>query len=205
MSETVHIINLGQGNISSVQRAVQTLGVQTCITNSVNELQSAERIILPGVGHYDLAMNFLRNNNLLAVLKQHIQDNKPLLGICLGMQLLANESEEGNTKGLGIFDAEVKQLKTDDSMRWKIPHNGWNTLTIKSPCALLEGISETDELFFLHQYYWKSAPGNEVHATTRYDSEFASVIGKDNVWGVQFHPEKSHAVGLRILSNFLNL
>lgn len=200
----IHIVSLNGGNVSSVINALEQLGVQWKIADSQVELDNARNLILPGVGHFGSAMNYLNEKGFTEILRAKILEQRtPTLGICLGMQLLAQSGSEGNTTGLGIFDSSVLELKATDSVRYKIPHNGWNTLIIEKESLLLDGIEETDEFFFLHKYIWKSKTGSEVFAKTSYESSFPSVIGSGNCWGVQFHPEKSHEAGLQLLKNFV--
>jgi glutamine amidotransferase len=200
----IHIVSLNGGNISSVINALELLGVQWKIADTPDELNHARNLILPGIGHFGSAMSYLNEKGFTEILRAKILEQKiPTLGICLGMQLLAQSGSEGNTAGLGIFDSSVLELKATDTFRYKIPHNGWNTLVIEKQCALLDGITERDEFFFLHKYIWKSKTGFEVFAETSYESSFPSVIGSGNCWGVQFHPEKSHEAGLQLIKNFV--
>ncbi len=200
----IHIVSLNGGNVSSVTNALEQLGVHWKIADSPAELINAENLILPGIGHFGSTMNYLNEKGFTEVLRAKILKQKaPTLGICLGMQLLAQFGSEGNAAGLGIFDSTVLELKATDTVHYKIPHNGWNTLIIKKECPLLNGIKETDEFFFLHKYIWESKTGAEVFAETSYESSFPSVIGSGNCWGVQFHPEKSHEAGLQLLKNFV--
>ena len=204
-SKTVHILDLNTGNVGSVAKAFHSLGANAEIVRSKVDLQNATHLVLPGIGHYGTAMERFVQLDLLDTVLKHINDNKPFLGICLGMQMLSTHSEEGNCKGLGIFDANVRELKVSAPTKFKIPHNGWNTLKKVKDCPLLENISETDEFFFLHKFAWDSPGQTEVFAVTAYESSFPSVIGSGNCWGVQFHPEKSHEAGLQMLKNFMAL
>ncbi len=204
---TVHILSLNGGNINSIINALEKIGAQAQEVRTKSDLESATHLIIPGIGHFDRAMKHLQESNLISTLKLVIREKRiPTLGICLGMHLLAKNSAEGDKDGLNILtDSTVTELKVTNSEHFKIPHNGWNTLTIEKNCSLLEGISEKDEFFFLHKYVWQSADTHEVVATTEYESGFPSVIGNNNCWGVQFHPEKSHEAGLRLLKNFIQL
>jgi len=204
--KTVHILSLNGGNITSVINALEKIGAHGKEVQTKSDLEQATHLIIPGIGHFDRAMNYLIEKDFIETLITAIQEKRiPTLGICLGMHLLGNKSDEGESKGLGIINAETHQLKVKNALHYKIPHNGWNTLNIEKACALLDGINEDDEFFFLHKYAWKSEAGPEVYATTSYEMDFPSVIGIENCWGVQFHPEKSHEPGLQLLRNFIQL
>ncbi len=189
------IINYGAGNIQSIKFALQRLGVEAMLSNDVAEIRSADKVIFPGVGEASSAMQKLRESKLDKLIPTLTQ---PVLGICLGMQLMCNSSEEGNTKGLGIFDTEVVRF----SKNVKVPQIGWNTIQqLKSP--LFENIRENEYMYLVHSYYAKKS--NEMIAESEYDIQYASALQKDNFYGVQFHPEKSSKAGSRILENFLKL
>ena len=203
MISRVHIFELG-GNVSSVVNAFHQLNVDCTVIRHSNDVLQASHLILPGIGHFSNAMTRLEELDLVGATKVHIQNQKPFLGICLGMQLLASFSEESQSNGLSIFNATIKEMLVSNSEQFKIPHSGWNTLKFKQNSPLFNGLSENDEFFFLHKYHW-SGHENNTFATTEYEHEFPSVIGSNNCWGVQFHPEKSHDSGLRLLENFLKL
>ena len=200
----VAIIKYNAGNVQSVLYALQRLGINASVTDDHEEIKAADKVIFPGVGHAASAMDYLKEKGLDQLI---ISLEQPVLGICLGLQLLCKFTEEGNTKCLGIFHADVK--KFDDSVFQnknlvpiKIPHMGWNTISdLSSP--VLEGISENAYVYFVHSYYAEIS--NETIATTDYIQPFSSAMYKDNFYGVQFHTEKSAEVGEKILSNFLNL
>lgn len=189
------IIDYGAGNIKSIQFAFKRLSVDTILSNNPQEILSADKVIFPGVGEASNAMNKLREtklDGLIPTLKQ------PVLGICLGMQLLCNSTEEGNTKGLGIFDTEVKRF----SKGVKVPQMGWNTVkNLRSD--LFKGINDNSYMYLVHSYYAEICP--QVIATTEYDIEYASALENENFYGVQFHPEKSAEAGGQLLKNFLEL
>jgi glutamine amidotransferase len=189
------IIDYGAGNIQSIQFALERLGFEGVLSDNWNEIQKAEKIIFPGVGEASSAMKKLKESGLeklIPTLKQ------PVLGICLGMQLLCNSTEEGNTKGLGIFDVDVVKF----SSKVKVPQMGWNTIyNLKSP--LFEGNKENEFMYLIHSFYAPKC--SEMIATTNYEMEYATALQKDNFYGVQFHPEKSGAFGEQILKNFLEL
>nr|WP_294939104.1 imidazole glycerol phosphate synthase subunit HisH [uncultured Flavobacterium sp.] len=191
----IAIIDYGAGNIQSVLFALERIGYKGVITNNWNEIKTADKVIFPGVGEAGSAMKKLKESGLdvlIPTLKQ------PVLGICLGMQLLCKSSEEGNTKGLNVFDVPI--LKFRNSV--KVPHMGWNTIyDLKSP--LFKDIKEEEYQYLVHSFY---APlCNEAIAATNYGIEYASALQKDNFYGVQFHPEKSGKAGEQILNNFLNI
>jgi glutamine amidotransferase len=189
------IIDYGAGNIQSIQFALERLGFEGVLSDNWNEIQKADKIIFPGVGEASSAMKKLKESGLeklIPTLKQ------PVLGICLGMQLLCNSTEEGNTKGLGIFDVDVVKF----SSKVKVPQMGWNTIyNLKSP--LFEGNKENEFMYLIHSFYAPKC--SEMIATTNYEMEYATALQKDNFYGVQFHPEKSGAFGEQILKNFLEL
>lgn len=189
------IINYGAGNIQSIQFALQRLGYEGVLSNDVEEIISADKVIFPGVGEASSAMKKLRGSGLdkiIPTLKQ------PVLGICLGMQLMCNSSEEGNTQGLGIFDVDI--IKFFNAV--KVPQMGWNTIfNLKS--ELFKEISENEYMYLVHSFYAPKC--KETIALTSYETEYSSALQKDNFYGVQFHPEKSGKIGEQILKNFLNL
>lgn len=207
----IRIVDYGMGNLRSVQKALELLGAQVSFTRDPNEVAGAEKLILPGVGAFGAAMANLERLDLVQPLRDFAASGKPFLGICLGMQLLLEESEEqGIFKGLGIVPGRVVRFfqnqKPDDSTAGlKVPHMGWNTISIKAPnCPLLAGISDGASFYFVHSFY-PAPPKDWVAASTFYGEEFCSVIWKDNVFASQFHPEKSSAVGLRMLRNFADM
>jgi glutamine amidotransferase len=189
------IINYGAGNIQSIMFAIERLGFKAVLSNNPDEIKAADKVIFPGVGEASSAMKMLLKSgldSLIPTLKQ------PVLGICLGMQLMCNKSEEGNTKGLGIFDVDVIKF----TPKVKVPQMGWNQIyNLKSP--LFKGINENEYMYLVHSFY---APNcSEAIATTDYEVEYASALQKNNFYGTQFHPEKSGDVGEQILANFLKL
>ncbi|PVW13802.1 imidazole glycerol phosphate synthase subunit HisH [Marixanthomonas spongiae] len=189
------IIDYGAGNIKSLQFAIERLGFNAALSSNEEEIKTADKVIFPGVGHADSAMKMLKEtglDKLIPTLKQ------PVLGICLGMQLLCTTSEEGNTKGLGIFNVDVKRF----SNTLKVPQMGWNTIS-NLQSDLFKGISENEFMYLVHSYY---APiCDETIAMTDYDGGYSSALQKDNFYGVQFHPEKSSVAGEKTLKNFLTI
>jgi glutamine amidotransferase len=192
---SVIIIDYGAGNIKSIQFAFKRLGVVAFLSNNIDEIMAADKIIFPGVGEASSAMKMLQESGLDKVIPTLKQ---PVLGICLGMQLMCNSSEEGNTKGLGIFNVAVKRF----SNAVKVPQMGWNTVSnLKS--ALFTGIKEKEFMYLVHSFYAENC--KESIATTTYETTYAAALQKDNFYGVQFHPEKSSIAGEQILKNFLEL
>lgn len=191
----IAIIDYGAGNIQSIQFALERLGLEGILTNDIDFIQSADKVIFPGVGEASSAMKKLTESGLDKLIPKLKQ---PVLGICLGMQLMCKSSEEGDTKGLGIFDVDI--IKFSNAV--KVPQMGWNTIyDLKSP--LFNGINENDYMYLVHSFYAPKC--SEMIATTNYEMEYATALQKDNFYGVQFHPEKSGAFGEQILKNFLEL
>lgn len=191
----IAIVNYGAGNIKSLQFAIQRLGYQGILTSDKTQIKTADKVLFPGVGEASFAMQKLKESGLDTLLPQLTQ---PVLGICLGMQLMCQHSEEGNTKGLGIFDGKVKRF----APTVKIPHMGWNTLaTTKGP--LFENISKKEYMYLVHSYYLPIT--TQTIATTHYNGEYSTAVQKDNFYGVQFHPEKSSKAGSQLLENFFAL
>jgi len=191
----IAIINYGAGNIQSILFAIERLGYTAVLTNNPDEIQQADKVIFPGVGEASYAMQKLIESGLDSLIPNLKQ---PVLGICLGMQLMCHHSEEGNTVGLGIFDANVIRF----SNNVKVPQMGWNQIyDLKS--LLFKGINENEYMYLVHSYYVPNC--KEAIATSNYDVEYASALQKDNFYGTQFHPEKSGDVGEQILANFLKL
>lgn len=189
------IINYGAGNIQSIMFAIERLGFKAILSNNPEEIQTADKVIFPGVGEASYAMRKLKESGLDSLIPNLKQ---PVLGICLGMQLMCNSSEEGNTKGLGIFDVDVIKF----TPKVKVPQMGWNQIyDLKSD--LFKDIPENEFMYLVHSFYAPNCA--EAIATTNYDLEYASALQKDNFYGTQFHPEKSGAVGEKILENFLKL
>lgn len=203
----ITIINYNAGNIKSIQNMLKRIGAKSCISSNAEEIEQAEKLILPGVGHFDYGMRNLQESGLIEVLnKKVLTDKVPLLGICLGAQLLGNRSEEGIIPGLGWIDMEV--VKFDENKlaeNLKIPHMSWNEMIIKKQSELLAGLNNESRFYFVHSYHMKCNDENDVLTNTNYGYEFTSAVEKDNIYGVQFHPEKSHKFGMRLLENFVNI
>ncbi len=195
MSTQVVIIEYGSGNIQSVKFALERMGIKATLTNNAELIKAADRVIFPGVGHAAPALKAIKEtglDTLIPTLKQ------PVLGICLGMQLMCNFLEENNEKGLGIFNVNVKKF----SATKKVPHIGWNTIE-KIDHLLFKGIKNRPHLYFVHSYFAET--GNETIAQTNYGGNFSASLQKNNFYGCQFHPEKSGDIGERIFKNFIEL
>jgi len=195
----IAIIDYGMGNLRSVQKAFQKVGARAFITQKPSDLKKAEKIVLPGVGAMKPAMKKLRSLGFVGAIKESIESGKPFLGICLGLQLLFEESNEGGSvKGLGILPGKVVRFS-----RLKVPHMGWNQIEIKqSHSPIFSGIKNKADVYFCHSYFAKPKEKNVAAALTDYGVNFVSSVAKGNIFGVQFHPEKSQDIGLRILRNF---
>jgi imidazole glycerol-phosphate synthase subunit HisH len=199
------IINYQAGNHHSVCRKLTKLGVEFEVSSDYEKILHADRILLPGVGHFGKAMESLKQLDLIKPLNEAVLERLiPVMGICLGMQLMTQGSEEGGVEGLGWFDAKVVRFKVSDAKQYKIPHIGWNRLKHEKPSKLWSQLNELDEFYFVHAYHVECMNRQDVLATSVYDYSFVSAIEKDNLIGVQFHPEKSHEAGLQMLRNFIN-
>ena len=198
----IAIIDYGMGNLHSVQRAFEYVGAEVVVTAHRETIETALAVVLPGVGAFGKAMSNLEQAGLADVIRQVIVQGRPFLGICLGLQLLFEESNEmGQHRGLNVFGGQVKRLEVS----LKVPQIGWNQIHIQRPSPLLEGVADGSYAYFVHSYYVAPTNPEIVLATTDYEIDYASIVGQDNVFGIQFHPEKSQAVGLRILRNFTAL
>lgn len=200
------IIDYGMGNLHSLKRILSSFNIPVVISKQASEIKSASHIVLPGVGHFGQAMKQLKQNELVDVLNHMaLVERKPILGICLGMQLMTSRSEEGECNGLGWFSCNTESLAKSRDVEFKIPHLGWNTLKIEQDHALLEGLKPSNELYFVHGFGVLEAAKEDVLCTTEYGGEVIAGLVKDNLFGLQFHPEKSLDSGHRILSNFINI
>lgn len=198
------IVDYQTGNLHSLYKRFSSLGASVCVSSDPQVLQKADKLILPGVGHFARAMQSLHTRGLLEALSEAaLLQHKPILGICLGMQLLAKHSAEGDVSGLGWLDAEVVRFEVPDTYQFKVPHTGWNTLKTNKEHPLLQHLEESSEFYFVHTYHMRTHNQAICIANTDYGYEFVSAVAQDNILGVQFHPEKSHAAGMRLLNNFL--
>lgn len=200
----IAIIDYGAGNLQSVKKAFDFIGAESVITDDSKVILSADKILLPGVGSFGDAMDSMAKNGLVEIVKECAQSSKPFLGICLGLQLLFEESEESpGVKGLGIFKGKIRKFSPD--MGLKIPHIGWNSLSIKQKDGIFKDIPENAYVYFVHSYYLLAEDENDIATVTNYGIDFHSAVGKNNVFATQFHPEKSGDVGLQILRNFASM
>ncbi|MDR0408290.1 MAG: imidazole glycerol phosphate synthase subunit HisH [Campylobacteraceae bacterium] len=202
----IAVIDYQMGNLQSVINAVEKTGQSAVLVRKPEELEKYEKAILPGVGAFGDAMKYLKKDGMDEAIKEFAKTKKPILGICLGMQLLFEKSEEfGNNHGLGLIDGEIVLFdKTKFDKPLKIPHMGWNTLHIRKKSALLKEIDDNTYLYFVHSFHAKTEEKNII-GSTFYGYEFTSMVEKDNIFGFQPHPEKSHENGLKILKNFMEL
>ena len=199
------IIDYGMGNLRSVEKAFQRLGINPKISYLSDDILNADKLVLPGVGHFKKGMDNLYQLGIIDSLKESvIVKKKPVIGICLGMQLMTKYSEEGNCEGLGWIKAETIKFSFDD-IKLKIPHMGWNNLFVKNNTSLLKNINEEDFFYFIHSYYVSCNNEKDILSETKYGNDFISCFQRDNIFGSQFHPEKSHDAGLKLHKNFANL
>ena len=200
----IAIIDYDAGNIKSVEKAFQYIGEDTVVSRDKDVILSADKVVLPGVGSFGDAMEKLRDYNLIDTINKVVENNTPFLGICLGLQLLFESSDETpGVKGLGILPGEV--LRIPDKEGLKIPHMGWNSIKIKKGARLFKDIPEDSYVYFVHSYYLKAGREEDVTATTEYSALIHASVEHDNVFACQFHPEKSSEIGLKILKNFVEL
>ena len=203
----VTIVDYGSGNIKAITNIYELLKIPFSVASKPSELEDAEKIILPGVGSFDYCMNKLNKSGLKDVLNRKvIEDKTPVLGICIGLHIMASGSEEGNLSGLGWIDGYVKKI--DESklvMKPKLPHMGWNSVQVKSAATLFKGINNEHGFYFIHSYYIELLNDEDIMTITNYETDFVSGINNSNIYAVQFHPEKSHSNGMKLLQNFSEL
>ncbi|MBI1310530.1 imidazole glycerol phosphate synthase subunit HisH [bacterium] len=200
----IHIVDYGMGNLRSVQKAFESLGIEAAICTSASELTDCPKMVLPGVGAFRDAVHELKRQDMVGPIRDHVASGRPFLGICLGLQLLFDVSyEDGEWEGLSLVPGKV--VRFEDQPDLKIPHMGWNTLQIARPNPLLAGIDEGSYVYFVHSYH--VVPDDEAVIATRTEHgiPFVSSIARDNLFATQFHPEKSQSIGLRLLKNFADL
>jgi glutamine amidotransferase len=194
------------GNLGSIKNMLSRLGIKSIISADIKEIKRAEKLILPGVGAFDNAMTNLCNLEFIPLLNELVLENRiPILGICLGMQLLSKRSEEGHLNGLGWIDAETIRFRFKPEDKLHVPHMGWNSLTIQRDICLFQGMYHNPRFYFVHSYHVKCNAKELEVATTDYGGPFTSSVMKENIYGVQFHPEKSHKFGMLLLKNFAEL
>ncbi|MCH7973582.1 MAG: imidazole glycerol phosphate synthase subunit HisH [Bacteroidetes bacterium] len=200
------IVDYGMGNLRSVYNKFRRIGVDCNISSDSKEIINADKIVLPGVGHFNRGMQNLKELGLIDILNQKvIAEKTPILGICLGTQLFAKHSEEGDCEGLGWIDAEVVKFKVSDKIKFKVPHMGWNDVSIINTNKFDKVISSEDQFYFVHSYHLKCNNPSDVWMKTTYDYEFISAVHRNNIYGTQFHPEKSHDAGYELLKKFAEL
>jgi imidazole glycerol-phosphate synthase subunit HisH len=199
----ITIINYGLGNLGSIQNMLKKIGVKSVITSDPEKIREAEKIILPGVGAFDTGMNNLKQSGLIEVLNQKAMVEKvPVLGICLGMQLMCNVSEEGTEKGLGWYD--VNLVRFNPSLALKVPHMNWAYTKTIGSSKLFSNMPEESKFYHVHSYHIEGYPSEAILESDYHEFKFVSALGRDNILGVQFHPEKSHKYGMDLLQNFVN-
>ena len=198
----ITIIDYGMGNIGSIQNMFKRIGVESKISSDLEEIKSATKLLLPGVGSFDKAMLRINHSNIKEVLDYKVLEEKtPVLGICLGMQLLTKSSEEGKEKGLGYIDASTKRFSFEDK-KMKVPHMGWNFVHKSSKSQLTDGFVQESRFYFVHSYYVEVENQENSILKSSYGFDFDSAIQNKNIYGAQFHPEKSHKFGMKLLENF---
>ena len=202
----ISVIDYGVANLGSMLNMLRKAGVEARAVSTPAEVQAADRIIRPGVGAFDAGMSALDSLGLVDVLRQRMGDDRvPTLGVCLGMQMLGSGSEEGKAPGLGVIAGRCVRFRFDGPRALKVPHMGWNVVRATRPNGLLDDSDPDTRFYFVHSYHLVCDDTSDVLATTPYGSEFTSMIQRGNIWGAQFHPEKSHRFGMALLRNFARL
>lgn len=202
----VVILDYGMGNVGSVSRAFDKIGISSVISNDVKLIKSSSHIVIAGVGSFDRGIKGIFDSGMLTALNEAVyQDEKPVLGICLGMQLMMESSEEGTQKGLGYFEGKCVKFRATESKEIKVPHMGWNETTVKRENKLIPISLGVQRFYFVHSYHVVLKNTDDAIAETYYGYPFASAINKGKIYGVQFHPEKSHQFGFRLLQRFVEV
>ena len=207
---TISIINYGCGNIGSIVNMLKHIGVEAEVISEAEQINKARKIILPGVGKWDSGVQHLRESGILGALEQRVlSDRIPILGICLGMQLLLDSSEEVSLPGLGWIEGTVRAFDFSQmdlgSKRLAVPHMGWNTVTVTHDCMLTESLGERSKFYFVHSYYADLESSENILLQSQYGHTFTSAVRKGNIYGLQFHPEKSHRHGMNIMKSFASI
>lgn len=197
----ITIVDYNAGNVRSVQRAFSEIGIRSIATSEPTHVLNAERIVFPGVGYAPSAMEYMRTTELDTALKRAFQDRIPILGICLGAQIILSSSEEGDQTCLGLVPGRALRFRISDEFL-KIPHMGWNEVKVVQPHPLLDGIKEGDEFYFAHSFYPQPDEEEYIYAVSEYEDYFCSVVGRRSLFATQFHPEKSGRLGLQLLERF---
>ena len=198
----IAIIDYGLGNLGSISNMLKVIGEKNRITSDVATISEADKLILPGVGAFDAGMERLQELKLTELIRDAADQGKPILGICLGMQLLGQRSEEGQREGLALIPFENIRFRLDSKIGFKIPHMGWDVVEYRQECPLTAGIGDRQRYYFVHSYHAVCNDSQNVLMTCEYGYEFAAAVRKGNIYGVQFHPEKSHNFGMALLRNF---
>lgn len=199
----IAIINYGLGNLASIQNMCRRLGIEAAITADPEVIRSASKLLLPGVGHFKRGMENLHSSGLKTVLDELVlNEKKPILGICLGAQLMTKHSEEGDVEGLGWVDASTVRFNQANDHKMKVPHMGWSEITTTNSNPLWQNLPESPRFYFVHTYHFLFTEKNEISATCHYSYDFVCAFQKENIYGTQFHPEKSHKFGMKVLENF---
>tara|TARA_B100001142_G_C14280347_1_gene634633 strand:+ start:605 stop:1219 length:615 start_codon:yes stop_codon:yes gene_type:complete len=198
------IIDYGVGNLRSISSKLDMIGIKNKVSSNENDIKESDKLILPGVGHFKRAIKNLKNSGLIPILENEVLvKKKPILGICLGMQLFFQSSEESKINGLGWINGKIKKFNfRNKDKSFRVPHMGWNTIQTTNHSPLINNIDKDAKFYFAHSYYLLSKDNLDIVATTSYEIKFTSIINKKNIFGTQFHPEKSHKSGLTLLSNF---
>ena len=206
-NQKIVIVDYGMGNIGSIQNMLKYLGADSIVTSDKKEIENADKLILPGVGHFKSAMDNINKLGIKEILSYKVlEEKKPILGICLGMQLMCSFSEEGGVKGLSYIDSLVKKFNFLDDNELKVPHMGWNKVKlINNQSQIFKKSLEGSKFYFVHSYYVKCNDSSNVLTKTDYGLNFDSSFENGNIFGVQFHPEKSHRYGINLFNNFLKI
>lgn len=206
MTVRVTVIDYGAGNIGSICKMIRYVGGEPIVASRAEQLVGAERLILPGVGHFDRAVENLKTAGLVEALTELVQiRNVPILGICLGMQLMCRTSEEGSSQGLGFLNAHCRRFEFSGDRQLKVPHMGWKSLNIERPTGILGGLDTDARFYFVHSYYVECADSSDIAARADHGHTFVAAFERGNVSGVQFHPEKSHRFGIQLFENYLGI
>jgi imidazole glycerol-phosphate synthase subunit HisH len=204
-NQKIVIIDYGMGNIGSICNMFKYLGSEVTISSDYDTIKSADKLVLPGVGKFDKAIQNINKLGLQELIQtKALKSKTPILGICLGMHLMCQGSEEGNLPGLSLIKAKVKKFTVNELQKLKVPHMGWNNIEISKQSNILENSDDNSRFYFVHSYYVDCENDNDVLTYTNYGRKFVSSFQRENVTGVQFHPEKSHRYGMNLLNNFIN-
>lgn len=199
----IAIIDYGVGNVGSIANMLKKIGVENFLAKTPEDIINAKKIILPGVGSFDTGMKKLKESGMIQSIMIHASENKPILGICLGMQMLGKKSEEGCEEGLGLIPFESIKFKLEDRKNFKIPHMGWDIVSMESSNdKIVQGLDEVQRYYFVHSYHARCENKENILMTCNYGYDFPAAVKNDKIYGFQFHPEKSHKFGMRLLENF---